>query len=122
MADRVLYLIDDDESVRDATALLLEVAGFQVSSFASAEDFLLAVDEPEGAILADVRLPGISGLQLLRELNARQRAVAVILMSAHCDDAMRHEVLDACAEDLLLKPVNPGDLIECVKRCFDAGI
>lgn len=119
MADRVLYLIDDDDSVRVATTLLLEVGGYSVASFASAEEFLKSIDSPEGLLLTDVRLPGISGLQLLRELKARQCPVCAVLMSAHSDAAMQNEARDAGAADLLLKPVEPTELLDALKRCVD---
>ncbi len=126
MADRVLYLIDDDDSVRVATTLLLEVGGYSVSSFASAEAFLQSVPSPEGLVLADVRLPGMSGLQLLRDLKAQKCQASIVLMSAHADAALRDDSIDAGAESLLQKPVDPSELLAIVKQYFgiatpDAG-
>jgi len=117
MVDRVLYLIDDDESARVATTLLLDVNGYSVTAFESAEAFLQNVNTPRGTVIADVQLPGISGLQLLRKLTARECAVSIVLMSAQADDALAAEAMNAGAVSLLLKPVHPGRLMEIIEQC-----
>ncbi len=117
MADRVLYLIDDDESARVATTLLLDVNGYSVTAFESAESFLQNVNAPRGTVIADIQLPGISGLQLLRKLTARECPVSIVLMSAQANDGLAAEAMNAGAVSLLLKPVHPGRLMEIIEQC-----
>lgn len=119
MADRLLYLIDDDDAARDSTSFLLDVKGYRVESFASAEAFLEAVPAPQTPILADVLLPGISGLQLLEKLRSDGCQVPVALISAHASEDVKNRAGAAGAFSLLQKPIAPELLLETVYRCFE---
>ena len=119
MPDRLLYLIDDDDSARDSTSFLLDVKGYRVESFASAEDFLESVPLPQAPILADVLLPGISGLQLLEKLRSDGCQVAVALISAHANEDVKNRAGAAGAVCLLQKPIAPEMLLEAVERCLE---
>lgn len=119
MADRLLYLIDDDDAARDSTSFLLDVKGYRVESFASAEAFLEAVPTPQTPILADVLLPGISGLQLLEKLRSDGCQVPVALISAHASEDVKNRAGAAGAFSLLQKPIAPELLLETVYRCFE---
>jgi FixJ family two-component response regulator len=119
MVNRLLYLIDDDDAARDSTSFLLDVKGYRVESFASAEDFLEAVPDPQVPILADVLLPGISGLQLLEKLRSDGCHVPIALISAHANEDVKHRAGAAGAVCLLQKPIAPKLLLETVERCFE---
>ena len=117
MTDRIVYLIEDDDAARDSTAFLLDVNGFKVQAFSDAEEFLGAVLEPVSPILADVTLPGMSGLQLLRHLRKSGCSAPIILISAHGDQDTENQAKAAGAVCLLQKPVPSETLIEIVRRC-----
>lgn len=119
MVDRLLYLIDDDDAARDSTSFLLDVKGYRVESFASAEEFLEAAPAPQAPILTDVLLPGISGLQLLEKLRSAGCQVPVALVSAHANEAVKNRVGAAGAVCLLQKPIAPELLLETVEYCFE---
>lgn len=114
-----IYIIEDDEESRCATELLLSVSGFKTWSFDSAESLL---DSPEAlnqlstasnaCVLADLRLPGMNGLQLFQWLRNAEIAVPVILISGHADNATIAQAIKAGVEKFLLKPVRPVELIE----------
>jgi len=101
----VVYIVDDDASVRDSLSLMLSLHGWRTSSFASAEDFL-AVVQPnwQGCVLADIRMPGMSGLQLQRELELKCPRLAVVIVTAHGDVATARQAFLANAVDFLEKP------------------
>lgn len=113
-----IYVVEDDEETRRATELLLSVSGFATSCFESAESFLqssAALNQlatlPYTCVLADLRLPGLNGLQLFQRLRNSGIAVPVVLISGHADDETIRQALDAGVNEFLLKPVRPADLI-----------
>lgn len=113
-----IYVVEDDEETRRATELLLSVFGFATSCFESAESLLdssatlnqLATSHC-ACVLADLRLPGLNGLQLFQQLRQAGIAVPVILISGHADDETIRQAIDAGVDEFLLKPVRPEDLI-----------
>jgi len=110
-----VYIVEDDPSVRDSLSLLLQLRGFSTATFDSAEAFLRsdALERP-ACVLADVRLPGISGLELQRRLAADQSALPFVVMTAHGDVATARTALRDGAVDFLEKPIDEADLIEAV--------
>lgn len=122
MRDRLLYVIDDDEAARESTSCLLQVMGYEVAPFSSAEEFLKAVLEPQGPVLADLLLPGMSGLQLIGKLRSGGCRVAVTLISAHANDETRKRAVAAGAAFLLQKPVTPDVLLDAVEKCLERGV
>ena len=110
-----VYIVEDDPSVRDSLSLLLQLRGFSTATFDSAEAFLRsdALEHP-ACVLADVRLPGISGLELQRRLSADQSALPFVVMTAHGDVATARTALRDGAVDFLEKPIDEADLIEAV--------
>ena len=110
-----VYIVEDDPSVRDSLSLLLQLRGFSTATFDSAEAFLRsdALEHP-ACVLADVRLPGISGLELQRRLAADQSALPFVVMTAHGDVATARTALRDGAVDFLEKPIDEADLIEAV--------
>src|SRR5207249_6128952 len=99
-----VFVIDDQESVRHALAEMLGVFGFEVETYASATSFLQSLAAPRvGCIIADVRMPGIDGIELVRELTRRGVDLPVVLISGHADVPMAVAGIKAGAEDFIEK-------------------
>jgi CheY-like chemotaxis protein len=115
----VISIVDDDESVREATKTLLRSVGYQVQTFASAENLLNsgALGETQCLIL-DVRMPGIDGLELQRRLNAEGFRVPIIFITAHGDGALRRRVIEEGAVDLLDKPFSASSFLATVETAL----
>ena len=114
-----VYVVDDDASVRRALGRLLKSAGLSVRVFASAEEFLGSGAPYEGACLvADIRMPGMSGLELLQELHRRGAAIPAILVTAHDTEESRMEAALAGANGYFSKPVDANTLLQAIE---DAG-
>ncbi len=110
--DGLVYVVDDDEAVRDSMRWLLEANGFRVSTFASAEEFLARVSEPEpvACLLLDVRMPGMSGLELHDELVRRGSTLPLIFVTGHGDVPMAVSRIKKGAHDFLEKPFSDEQL------------
>jgi two-component system, LuxR family, response regulator FixJ len=107
----VVFIVDDDDAVRDSLALLLGLRGYATRSFARGEDFLSAIDRlATGCILLDLRLPGIDGLAVQAELATRGITVPIIMLTAHGDAATARASLKAGAFDFLEKPIDDAVL------------
>ena len=114
-------LVDDDDDLRAATRQLLTLAGFQVSDYAAAGPARAAIDADfPGVVVTDVRMPGESGIDLFRQLHARDPDLPVILMTGHGDIAMAVDTLKAGAWDFLAKPFDPDALIAALHRAVTA--
>jgi len=112
-----VFVIDDQESVRHALAEMLGVFGFEVETYDSATSFLQALDKPRiGCIIADVRMPGIDGIELVRELSRRGVDLPVVLISGHADVPMAVAGIKAGAEDFIEKPVDDRALVAAINR------
>lgn len=106
-----IYIVDDDRAVRDSLALLLGLRGYAVRAFADGESFLKEVDaRARGCVLLDLRMPGIDGLQVQKELAVRGCAMPVIILTAHGDVNAARTALLAGAFDFLEKPVDDAVL------------
>ena len=120
MRERPLVaIVDDDESIRDATDNLLQAAGFSTATFADAESFLKS-SRRRGAtcMVADMRMPGMSGLELYRALAAGGERLPTVLITAYPEDALRASAREAGIECCLSKPFAPEELLECVRRAL----
>lgn len=115
LAGCAVYVVEDDRAVRESLELLLRLRGFIPKGFASGEEFLdySALQRPACALL-DVRLPGIDGLQLQRELRARHPGLPTIVITAHGDVSTARTALREGAVDFLEKPIDENDLLEAV--------
>ncbi len=117
MPGSTIYVIDDQQSVRDALAEMLIVFGFVAEKFESADAFLGAVDPARPAcIVADVRMPGTDGIELVRQLSDRNIALPVILISGHADVPMAVAAIKAGAEEFIEKPVDDTQLVAAINR------
>ena len=120
-SDATVFIVDDDIAMRDSLALLLGLKGFRTQIFANAENLLNAYNATWfGCILADVRMPGMSGLELQVELGKRGGDVPVIIMTAYGDVATARGALKAGAVDFLEKPVDDAVLIDVLQSAIDA--
>lgn len=108
---RAVYVVDDEAGVRDSLSLLIASNGMDARVFPSATAFLDAEpDLPPGVVLTDVRMPGMSGLELIQALRTRERPRPAVVMTAHADVPLAVEALRSGAIDLLEKPFDPGEL------------
>jgi FixJ family two-component response regulator len=110
-----VFIVDDDASVRDALSLLLSLRGYVTATFASAEDFLAAL-QPDwrGCVVLDIRMPGMSGLELQKRLAQRQPALPVIVITAHGDVAAARQAFLAHAVDFIEKPFDGEQLLAAI--------
>lgn len=112
----LVYVIDDDEAVRESLAFLLRTAKIDVRTYESATAFLQAMpDDASGCIITDVRMPGISGVDLLRQLKTRGSAMPVIVVTGHGDIQLAVEAMKIGAADFLEKPFDDETLLASVK-------
>jgi FixJ family two-component response regulator len=117
---RLVYVIDDDDAVRDALAMLFRTAGLKVEAYASASEFLQGARVRSPACLVlDIRMPGMSGTALHDELLKRGERVPVIFVTGHGDVPMAVAAVKKGAFDFIEKPFDEGTLLEQVYRALD---
>lgn len=115
----LVSIVDDDESVRDSIQSLLRSAGMRAGVFSTAEDLLDAGQlEDAACIILDIRMPGMSGLQLQRRLADDGYRIPIIFVTAHADEDVRHQALEAGASAFLSKPFDPGGLLDSVQAAL----
>ena len=115
-----VYIVDDDEAVRDSLRWLLEANNYRVRAYASAEAFLAEYDEQQpGVLIVDVRMPGMSGLELQEQLIARKSSMPVVFITGHGDIPMAISTMKKGAVDFLEKPFDETALREIVGRMFE---
>jgi FixJ family two-component response regulator len=118
----VITIVDDDESVREATMSLMRALGFLAEAFPCAEDFLKSDGlQRTSCLIADVRMPGMSGLELYRRLVASGKPIPTVLITAHSDDGVRARALQAGIICYLTKPFREDDLLGCIRSALDRG-
>src|SRR5262245_20032169 len=114
--ERVIGIVDDDESVRTAIRRLLRSLGFKVETFGSAEDLLRSAQLDDIAcLIVDLRLGGMSGVDLQRQLLAAKRELPMIFISAHDDPVAQQQALTAGALAFLRKPFSEKTLIDAIR-------
>jgi len=116
----IVFVVDDDPSVRSSLKFLLSTVGLQVESFDSADRFLLKkpADAP-GCLVLDVRLPGLSGLDFQRELAARKIRIPIVFLTGHGDIPMSVRAMKAGAVEFLTKPFRDQDLLDAVRVALE---
>lgn len=115
-----VYIVDDDEAVRDSLRWLLEANSYRVRAYASAESFLAEYDEQQpGVLIVDVRMPGMSGLELQEQLITRKSTMPVVFITGHGDIPMAISTMKKGAVDFLEKPFDETALREIVGRMFE---
>ena len=115
----VISIVDDDESVREATKGLVRSLGYTAVTFGSAEEFLSSERMPEtSCIIADVQMPGVSGVEMQDRLIAEGHRLPVIFITAFPEDRVRERALEAGAIGYLSKPFNEEHLIGCLDKAL----
>lgn len=114
-----VFLVDDDEAIRDSLSFLLQSVDIQCEAFASAREFLNAYnDDRAGCLVLDVRMPGMSGLELQDELNERHSILPIIFITGHGDVPMAVEAMQGGAADFLQKPFRDQDLLDRINEAL----
>jgi FixJ family two-component response regulator len=117
---KMVAVVEDDESYRVAVQRLLKSAGFSVQSFATAEDFLRSGRQQDtGCLITDIRMPGISGLDLQAKLNADHCLIPTIFITAHGDEDMRLQAMRGGAVKFMVKPFDCAILLESVRAALE---
>jgi len=118
---KLVAIVDDDDSMRSALQGLLRSAELSAQSFASAEEFLNSGQQQQVAcLIADIRMPGMSGLELQAKLNAERCRIPIIFITAHGDEKMRLMALRAGAVEFMAKPFNDEVLLESVRAALES--
>ena len=116
---QLVAIVDDDKSIRHATQDLLNAAGFFTATFADAESFLGSTSRANAACLvADMRMPGMSGLELHRELLAAGQGIPTIIMTAHPEEMTQARAREAGITCYLFKPFEPDELLGCIRAAL----
>ena len=114
-----VFIVDDDEAVRGSMKLLLKTLGLATQAFASAQEFLATFNKDRaGCLLLDIRMPGMSGLELQEELNARGAMLPIIFITGHGDVPMAVEAMQRGAMDFLQKPFRDQDLLDRISEAL----
>jgi len=122
MSEAVVHVVDDDESAREALAFLLEAADFEVRSHPSALALLEALPlEGAGCVITDMRMPDMTGLDLVLELNARGSRVPVIMITGHGDIPLAVEAMRAGVVDFIEKPFGESRILDALARALAAS-
>jgi two-component system response regulator FixJ len=122
MTDAVIHVIDDDAAMRDSLVFLLESAGHSARSYDSAGAFLDALsDLPPGCIVTDIRMPDMSGLDLVRRLKELGIRLPVIVITGHGDVPLAVEAMKAGVIDFLEKPFDDSVMLEAIRTALQAG-
>ncbi len=124
-ASPTVFIVDDDASVRRALTRLIKSAGYEVQAFASARDFLdysSINDEGPGCLVLDVRMPGLSGLDLQHELQAANASLPIIFITGHGDIPMSVQAMKEGAVDFLPKPVKDKVLLKAIDQALERAV
>ncbi len=116
----IVFIVDDDEAVRNSLRLLVKSVGLSATALVSAQEFLVSYDPLQpGCLVLDVRMPGMSGLELQQQLNARGAVIPVIFITGHGDVPMAVEAMQQGAFDFLQKPFRDQDLMDRIQRALE---
>lgn len=116
----MVFIVDDDEAVRNSLRLLVKSVGLPASTAKSAQEFLETCDPTHpGCLVLDVRMPGMSGIELQQQLNLRGAVIPVIFITGHGDIPMAVEAMQQGAFDFLQKPFRDQDLVDRIQRALE---
>jgi FixJ family two-component response regulator len=115
-------IVDDDESVRQSTQMLMRFYGFETEAFASAEDFLNSdLLDCTGCLILDIRMPGMDGLELQRHLAAANRQIPIVFITGHGDGDAKRQAMKAGAVAFIHKPFEIQTLVGAVRKALGNG-
>ncbi len=114
-----VFIVDDDDAIRDSMSMLMETIGLNTQSFASAQEFLdsFDVDKP-GCLVLDIRMPGMSGLELQQELVRKNSMLPIVFVTGHGDIPMAVQAIQNGAADFIQKPFRDQDLLDRVNQAL----
>lgn len=116
----IIAIVEDDDPLRDALESILKAAGYSVDKFASAESFLECADRQQtNCLILDIRLPGMSGIELQQRLREASFAVPIVFVTAHGDASIRETVIRAGAAGFLTKPVRSETLLASIRAAME---
>jgi FixJ family two-component response regulator len=118
MNEATVYIVDDDAAYRKALSRLVGAKGYRTITFADAEEFLAANVSGLGCVLLDVRMPGLSGLELQQELASRPETPPIIFVTGHASIPMSVRAIKAGAEDFLAKPISADELFPAIEAAL----
>jgi RNA polymerase sigma factor (sigma-70 family) len=119
VAHLVVYVVDDDASIRDSLALMLGLGGYSTKLFADAESFLAVLDNGWlGCVVADLRLPGMSGIELQASVRERGSSIPFVIITAHGDVPAARAAFRGHAVDFIEKPFEEGQLTNAIDSAF----
>lgn len=122
MADEVIFVVEDDDAVRESIEALLETAGYRSAAFASGTAFLQALKMTSGScVVLDVKMPGMDGLEVQQRLNESDASLPVVFVTGHGDVTMAVKAMRAGAVDFIEKPIYRERLLASVARAVDIG-
>jgi len=122
MARGTVLLVDDDPSVRRALQRLIQAAGYVVETFADAATYLKRpVATQQACIIIDIRMPGMSGIELQNSIAGSKRALPVVFITGHGDEDVRAQALGAGAVDVLFKPIDGGALVAAIEKALEGA-
>ena len=117
----MVAIVDDDDLMRGALQGLLKAVGLPAQAFASAEEFLKSGQQRQArCLITDIRMPGMSGLELQAKLNAERCRIPIIFVTAHGDEKMRMQALRAGAVEFMAKPFDDEALLESVRAALES--
>lgn len=118
-SDAIVYIVDDDDAVRDSLSFLLRTVGLAARTYASAGEFLSAyVPDDVCCLIADIRMPGLSGLELQQELLERHADIPIIFITGHGDVPMAVNAMKSGAVDFIQKPFRDQDLLDRIHQAL----
>ena len=120
--DDLVYVVDDDAAMRESLEFLLDAAGYSVTTFDSASDFLQQLPRLTfGCVVSDIRMPGIDGMELLRDVKAGRGEMPIIIMTGHGDIPLAVEAIKLGALDFLEKPFEDERMIGAIRTALERG-
>jgi len=120
--EKTIFIVDDDPDLRDALAMLMRAAGLQSEQFASAREFLQRVDAGRvGCLVLDIRMPGMSGIELQAELRKRRITLPIVFLTGHGDVPLAVKAMKAGAADFIQKPLDEHRLVLAVMNALKTG-
>jgi FixJ family two-component response regulator len=118
----IIAIVDDDEPLREALGSVMKAAGYSARMFSTAEEFLACDDRDETVcLILDVRLPGMSGIELQKQLMEASRQLPIIFITAHGDASLRDSLMRAGAAAFLCKPVRSDELLKEIRMALESG-
>ena len=119
--EQPVYIVDDDAAVRDSLRMMLQAAGYQVRTFSQARQFLCDAELDRGCLIADIRMPEMSGLELQEELVRRKAEIPVIIITGHGDIPLAVRAMSAGAIDFIEKPFERERMLGSIEKAMQVG-